>query len=256
MKNPLACIALLFVLLIVSSCQSSEDRPQSDSNDPGKYIIAQKATTLPKIDGEMYDACWKQTEWLPLNQTWLGEAFTKDDFKGDYKVCWGEDYIYLLARITDDVFYDKHPDGLKSYWDDDCLEIFIDEDHSGGNHQYNHNAFAYHIATNYKVVDIGLDSLPHYYNDHITTVRRSRSNTYTWECAISVYADTYADSTDRNSPLKLQAGKKLGFALAYCDNDYSQERENFIGSVAVAGEDKNRGWIDASIFGTLELVEK
>jgi hypothetical protein len=47
----------------------------------------------------------------------------------------------------------------------------------------------------------------------------------------------------------------MGFALAYCDNDTSKERENFIGSVAVAGEDKNRGWIDAGIFGTIVLKE-
>ena len=46
----------------------------------------------------------------------------------------------------------------------------------------------------------------------------------------------------------------MGFALAYCDNDNSKERENFIGSVYVDGEDKNRGWIDANIFGTLKLI--
>ena len=45
----------------------------------------------------------------------------------------------------------------------------------------------------------------------------------------------------------------MGFALAYCDNDKSKTRENFIGSVYVEGNDKNRGWIDANIFGTLKL---
>jgi hypothetical protein len=51
----------------------------------------------------------------------------------------------------------------------------------------------------------------------------------------------------------LNSSKKMGFALAYCDNDYSQERENFMGSVQVKGQDKNRGWIDAGIFGLLSL---
>ncbi|MEM1322307.1 MAG: sugar-binding protein [Bacteroidota bacterium] len=256
MKNLLYLLSLATSLLLFVSCQTSPQSTVADNDDPGKYIRAKKATILPKIDGEAYDKCWKQTEWLPLEQRWLGEPWTEEDFKGDYKVCWGEDFIYVLTRITDDVFMDKEPDGLKTYWDDDCLEIFIDEDHSGGNHQYSHNAFAYHIAKDYRVADIGPDSLPHYYNDHIITIRRRRSNTYTWESAIAIYKDDYKEGSSDNSPIKLSAGKKLGFALAYCDNDYSEQRENFIGSVVVEGENKNRGWIDANIFGTLELVEK
>ena len=59
----------------------------------------------------------------------------------------------------------------------------------------------------------------------------------------------------KNTPKTLTAAKKLGFALAYCDNDASAERENFIGSVFVPGEDKNQGWINADIFGTLVLKE-
>ena len=39
----------------------------------------------------------------------------------------------------------------------------------------------------------------------------------------------------------------------YCDNDKSELRENFFGSVIVNGDNKNRGWIDANIFGTIKL---
>ena len=35
--------------------------------------------------------------------------------------------------------------------------------------------------------------------------------------------------------------------VAYCDNDNSPEREHFIGSNKIEGEDKNRGWIDAGV---------
>ncbi|WP_418888384.1 hypothetical protein [Maribacter arcticus] len=47
----------------------------------------------------------------------------------------------------------------------------------------------------------------------------------------------------------------MGFALAYADNDKIAKRENFIESVFVPGEDKNQGWINANIFGTLQLVK-
>ena len=39
-------------------------------------------------------------------------------------------------------------------------EIFIDEDNSGGNHQFNFNAFAYHIALDNQAVDIGFEDAP------------------------------------------------------------------------------------------------
>jgi hypothetical protein len=43
--------------------------------------------------------------------------------------------------------------------------------------------------------------------------------------------------------------------LAYCDNDGSPVRENFIGSKPMAGPDKNLGYINADVFGSLRLVE-
>ncbi|MGI9545734.1 MAG: sugar-binding protein, partial [Flavobacteriaceae bacterium] len=72
--------------------------------------------------------------------------------------------------------------------------------------------------------------------------------------SIKLYPDTYVDE-GTNRPVILEENKKIGFALAYCDNDGSKERENFIGSVFVPGEDKNQGWIDANIFGTLILKQ-
>jgi hypothetical protein len=152
------------------------------------------------------------------------------------------------------VLYDQNDDPLKLWWNDDCVEVFIDENNSGGLHQYRHNAFAYHIALDGNVVDLAPDKEPKLYNDHIVSKRITEGNLTTWEMAISLYDDTYADGK-KNGSVILSSNKKVGFALAYCDNDRSTERESFIGSVFVPGEDKNQGWIDADIFGTLVLKE-
>ena len=45
------------------------------------------------------------------------------------------------------------------------------------------------------------------------------------------------------------------FIVTYSDNDGSELRENFIGSEFAAGDHRDRGWIDAGLFGTLKLVE-
>ncbi len=187
-----------------------------------------------------------------LDQRWLGDAYTSDDFEGSYKLCWTQEALYLMVEITDDVLYEQYADPLKLWWDDDCVEVFIDEDNSGGEHQYNYNAFAYHVALDGNVVDMSTEKVGKLYNDHVQSKHTTTGNTTIWELKISIYDDTYKDDST-NTPVKLTTGKKIGFALAYCDNDSSVERENFIGSIPVEGEDKNRGWIDAGIFGTILL---
>lgn len=47
----------------------------------------------------------------------------------------------------------------------------------------------------------------------------------------------------------------MGMIIAYCDTDGSEVRENFIGSEKLADGSKDRGWIDAGLFGSLTLVE-
>ncbi|MEL7002220.1 MAG: CBM9 family sugar-binding protein [Bacteroidota bacterium] len=207
------------------------------------------------IDGSANEEAWNKAKWMPLDQRWLGDKYSSEDFSGRYKLLWSEDALHLYVEVTDDILFDQYDDPLKLWWDDDCVEVFIDEDNSGGEHQYNHNAFAYHIALDYNVVDLGPDNNPHLYNDHFEVKRTLKNNLSTWEMSIKIFDDSFKDG-GQNTAVKLTRNKNIGFALAYCDNDQSVERENFIGSEPVEGEDKNRGWIDAGIFGTLVLVDR
>nr|WP_321228377.1 DUF6265 family protein [uncultured Psychroserpens sp.] len=217
-----------------------------------QLINVNKATTNPIIDGIADDDIWSSKFWFPLDQLWLGDAYTPEDFSGRYKLSWSNEALYLLVEIQDDILVDNNTNPLISWWDDDCLEVFIDANNSGGEHQYNHNAFAYHIALDGNVVDMAPNQKGKLYNSHIESKRITEANTSIWEVKISLFDESYKDD-EENLPLKLQSGQVIGFALAYCDNDNSETRENFIGSVHVEGDDKNRGWIDANIFGTLRL---
>lgn len=213
---------------------------------------APQASQAPVLDGRPDDACWARAEWRPLDQRWVGPPTTAADFAGRYKVVWTPQRLYVLAEITDDRVVDTHADPLEKWWDDDCLEIFVDPDHSGGGHQYNYNAWAYHVALDGHVVDMGRDQKGHLYDEHVQSRHRRQGQVTTWETAVALYADTYNERQPAaNKPLTIKPGRPIGFALAYCDNDGSPERENFFGSEVVAGADKNRGWIDAGIFGTL-----
>lgn len=247
-KNNVLSAFTSCVLILYISCTSP-----SNSNDSGDYkYIAKKASTPISIDGKATEDTWEATdEWYKLDQLWVGDTVPSSDVSGRFKLSWDNNFLYVLAEIEDDVLMDTH-DGLELYWDDDCLEIFVDEDASGGNHQYNYNAFAYHIALDYKTADIGVDSLPLFLNDHVLSKRTQKGNKHIWECAVKLFDDSF-DITANNTPVKLSENKIVGFALAYCDNDQSAQRESFLGSEIVQGEDKNRGWIDAGIFGKVKL---
>ena len=207
------------------------------------------------MDGVANETAWQMAPWRALDNRWLGPEISDEDFQGRYKIVWTQSKIYLLVEIVDDVLIDTHRDPLVQYWDDDCLEIFIDEDHSGGDHQYNHNAFAYHLSLDNQAIDIGTDRQPHSYSHHVESRWRQQGDKVIWEVGIDVYTDTYRDGADDNQPQQLAAGKIMGILVADCDNDGSEIRENFIGSEYAAGDHKDRGWIDAGLFGTLELVE-
>lgn len=207
----------------------------------------------PVLDGSGSDDVWEMTEWMSLNQVWDGASPTPDDFSGRYKLAWDENNLYILAEITDDTLLDGNTQALERFWDADCLVFFLDEDASGGEHEYNYNAFAYHIALDGRVADIAPDSTFRYFDDHCLSQRITRDNVSTWEIAVRIYDGKQYKDGSENIPKLLKKGKKMGFALAYCDNDRSPERESFIGNIAMPNAEKNGGWHNADHFGTLEL---
>ncbi|MGB5331590.1 MAG: sugar-binding protein [Woeseiaceae bacterium] len=228
--------------------------------DPAHYADrteyrAPKADVAPIIDGEAGEAIWQEARWQELAHRWLGPEYTKEDFEGRYKVVWTADKIYILGEFTDDILIDTHRDPLVQYWDDDCWEIFLDEDFSGGDHQFNHNAFAYHMSLDNQAIDIGTDKQARNYSHHVESRWKQQGNKIIWELAIDIYTDAYVDDSDDNKPVTLSAGKVMGLMVAYCDNDGSELRENFIGSELVAEGPKDRGWIDAGLFGSLVLTD-
>lgn len=251
-----------FSHLIVLACSF---QPLKALAEPlfGSNFEASKVTQKIKIDG-VIDELWSRGAWYPINQLILGVQPEKQDFDGRFKLAWDQGHLYLLAEISDDVSFDQHPNPQHFYWDDDCLEVFIDEDASGGEHQFNYNAFAYHVALDNQVVDIGEKSKTNpepflTLNDHIESRwQRSESAPHkiVWELAIKVFDDSFSPSKESKA-VELHLGKELGFMLAYCDNDGSKQRESFIGSTEIEAinGDKNLGYKTADVFAKLSLIK-
>ncbi|WP_339838482.1 sugar-binding protein [uncultured Maribacter sp.] len=238
----------LICLLCLSSCKDFKNKKSK------QVTLVTYIEETPSLDGRPIENFWNRLDWQPIDQNWIGGPFDHADFNGKYKIAWNEEGLYLLLEIVDDSLYKKSNDPLKFWWNDDCVVVYIDEDNSGGPHQFNHNAFTYHVAIDGNVADLGEDNKPNLYNDHIISAHETEDTTTHWELQIKVFPDTYHDGSNVK-PVVLKENKRIGFALAYADNDQSSERENLIGSVFIPGEDKNQGWINANVFGTLKLVE-
>jgi len=220
--------------------------------------LAPQTLSPPVIDGLDTDSCWDDAEWIPLKYDWFEEAGQKrdetydpDEFSGRFKVVWADDKLFVLVEITDDVLNDDIEDPLIEYWEEDCLEIFVDENLSRESMYCNHNALAYHMAINsIDAIDINnTDCKPFHLNDFIKFVMKEKTdNIYIWEAEIPVYTDAFSPDNNSNETGDLFEDKQIGFSVAYCEDDGSG-RENFFGSVT--GGFMSSG--DEAVLGTLQL---
>jgi hypothetical protein len=237
----------------ISSSSSSSKSSSSSSSDRNHYN-APRATSAPVIDG-VIDSIWNGAPWAPIDVFWLGsQRPVAQDFSGRYKAMWDQNNLYLLFDITDDVLYDATANPLERYWDDDSVEIFIDENKNGGNHRYNTSAWAYHVGIFGDVVDFTNSTSVKLLNSHITVRRVSSGSKHLWEMSMRVYGENYTDAGP-NTPVPLFLNKLMGFSACYNDNDASANRESMVGSVDTQGHKDDMGYIDASVFGSLRLVE-
>lgn len=237
-----------------------------------------EAETVPSIDGEMTEACWAEAQWYAIDQTWInwGEKIDSSDFSARFKMSWSEaeNLVYYFVEVTDDAFIDGYVWDDDGYYNFDIVEVFIDEDASGGLHaldndpqwgENSENAFSYHLAVNapeeggvessFLACDLDGGWAKINYADHFPELAlRKVGNKYYYEFSMKVYADTYDHSNPEASRVTLKGNKVMGMSLAYCDNDSPDgERDNFFGSVWVPQSEYNDHWKNADGYGKVRL---
>lgn len=243
----------------------------------GAYSAA-KASAAPVIDGVGDDICWKNAKWYDIKTNWLADnAAPKNagDFSGRLKFVYTDNRLYFLAEITDDILTTStNLDPTYEYANFDCLELFVDEDNSGGLHTFSHQAFAYHLTQSGKAVDLSskgdwsavvLDKNVKY------TMKAAGNNQYIWEGEIVPFTKEFNENDPDHSPVaKLKPNQVMGISVAYCDSDTQNQahpkRDHFIGSNNIPSNllkanlpnqdpnnPKNICWITADAFGKLTL---
>jgi len=279
---------LSFIFSFIISCQAQSQHGIVQDNP----ILAPDDTVLPIIDGIGNDSCWQNLPWQSIAQVWIpyGTKLDSNDYSGRYKVVWSSktNLLYFLIEVKDSLFVDGFiPGKTADIYNYDIVEVFIDENKSGGLHVFDgtgsvgrewgtnaQNAFAYHIYADFPqkgevttkcyVYDLARtswsDAKSMNYSSHLPSFAlRKTGHKAVWEFSLIVYNDTYKDSMSNkeNTRPKLQTGKVMGLSVAYCDNDHPEKnpkvRDYMFGSVWEPSPG-NFHWMNADYFGTVQLV--
>ena len=191
-----------------------------------------------------------------INTDPLGTAFTVSvDYHGKFKLAWDSQYLYVLVEVIDEYLNPTLGNGIENYWKGDYVEVFIDEDKSGGLHQFNHQAFAYHVSTEGHAIDKSESKETIFFDDHIRIERLQEGNRHLWEMAIKLFDNQFDENSTDNIPVKIVNQKSIGFSIAYGDNDGNNSRENFMGSKKTHGINNDEGYINADVFGSILFIE-
>lgn len=237
----------------------------------GDSINVPRVITPPVIDGAGTDLCWDSAAWNPMPYVWIpyNQTIFASDFTGRFKTVWNEEQnlMYFLFEITDDIFVNGYvfSESNGKYYLYDVVEIFIDENHSGGIHETNNNAYAYHITAGNTSVEY--DAIDMWGNtrvnnrSHLPEFKRVQNeDLHTWEFSLMVLNDSYTPSdVPENFKSTLYKDKEMGFSAAYCDDDHSAsnpQRDHFIASKYQTLTESNNSYINASIFGFMKLVDQ
>ncbi|MCL1972429.1 MAG: CBM9 family sugar-binding protein [Endomicrobia bacterium] len=249
--NKFFFVLCLLLFICIQSCGTAIIANQKNNEEHGYYYALYSDEDI-KINAEVKEKIWEKVAWYPINQCYVGTP--SPDFAGRFKVVWRDDKIFLLVEISDKLLMNWLEDGFENYWQGDCVEIFIDESHKGGDHHQNNNAFAYHVMHTGEVIDIDSDGQPKIFPDSVNYVISKNGDKYVWKMAVTVYSNKYDPKSESNesNKIKLFAGKKMGFTVAYGDNN-GEGRECFYGSTPGQGD---TGYMNSDKFGTLELIKR
>lgn len=252
------CLFFMCVLFASTSCNNKCKIQKSSisviSKDDGNFR-APKTNTSVKIDGLDTDSIWNESNWYTMNYLWMGEPINSFDYNGKFKLAWDTNHLYVLVEIIDDYLNPTLKDGLENYWKGDYVEIFIDEDYSGGDHKSNHQAFAYHIATDGHVIDKSTLNKTTFFDNHVNVKRTQAGNKYLWELAIKIFNDQFDENSLNNKPIIITNQKKIGFSIAYGDNDGKKQRDNFMGSKKNHGINNDEGYVNSDVFGSIIFID-
>lgn len=194
-----------------------------------------KTSLAPAIDGTVDDV-WNSPEIVPITAgiSLVGTATSANDLSASAKYLWDENYVYVLATVTDD---NKQNDSPNVY-DDDAVEFYFDINNDKAT-AYGTNDVQYSFGWNDGTTVGALPSGRATTN--ITYSSVTTSNGYIVEARIPW-------STLQGTPT---LGQNIGIDFMVNDDDDGSTRDGKLSWNAT----EDQAWQNPSLFGTGVLAK-
>jgi hypothetical protein len=191
-----------------------------------------KASRPPAIDGAAEDL-WSDAREYELRNVIYSQPSSEADFSGSFRAMWDADNLYLLVDVADDSLKNDSDD----YWQDDCVEVFIDADNSRSG-SYDETDYQYYF--NWDRNRPTMDEARHGRTSNIEFTLVTTDRGYRAEIK-------FPWSTLGTEP---SVGTRIGLDVHINDDDDGGERE---AKLIWYGKEDN-AWEDPGVFGTAELA--
>ncbi len=209
---------------------------------PGPDVLIPVSDQAAVIDGMDTDGEWTDAPAHQLTHINHGTLTDNLDLSGAWKAMWDSEYLYYLVEVTDDLLIQDSPayqspdDG---WWNDDCVEIFIDADNSKSSQYDQINDYQFGFRWNDATVQTGQNSLGS--TEGILYEMNGTDKGYRLEAAIPW-------STLGVSPVD---GMRIGMDVHIGDDDDGGTRD----SKRSWFEMTDHAWINPSLLATAGLTD-
>jgi hypothetical protein len=129
---PLAGVDSQTAYVVKASVSDASGRTVVGQRPMAGFVAVPRAKSPIKLDGSMAEADWKRSPVLSISEARQYFSFDKQkvkwkgasDLSGTVQFLWNDKYLYVGAKVVDDVFVNNKTDG--DLWAGDGLQFMVD----------------------------------------------------------------------------------------------------------------------------------
>ena len=222
------------IMQLTQIVSEAKAQARAEAREAGIPASVREASRPPKIDGVPEDL-WSNARAYKMGNVIYSPVSSDADFSASYKTLWDAKNLYVLIDVTDDSL--KNDSDSELWYQDDCVEVFIDADNSKSD-SYGDNDYQFHFDWD--------KSSP-------TMAETQHGSTGNVEFAIVTAASGYRAEIKfpwATLGVKPSAGTRIGLDVHANDDDDGGDRDS---KLTWRGKEDN-AWQMPSAFGTAELA--
>lgn len=213
---------------------AAKDKAWAEAKQARIHATIRQAAQPPAIDG-VEEGLWSGARAYKMDNVIYSAPSSDADFSARYKTLWDAKNLYVLVDVTDDNL--KNDSDPESWYQDDCVEVFIDADNSKSG-EYDDNDFQFHFNWDKTKPTMGETKHGNVANVEFAMV----ATTGGYRAEIKFPWTTLG--------VKPSAGAKIGLDVHVNDDDDGGDRES---KLTWRGKEDN-AWQTPKAFGTAELA--